>query len=787
MSRSKWSPAGLTALLAAAGLAACSAEPPETTAGIPAPGSVQASEAAAPLPLIPAPARIERHAGVFTLAAATPILTATGSEAEQRVANYLSGLLSETSPWTGTGDGPAIRLELDPALDLHPEGYLFDTGVDGVRIRAATPAGLFYGAVSLWQLATPWPAGETVQIPAVSIQDAPQFAWRGAMLDSARHMQSVGYIKRFIDWMALHKLNTLHWHLTDDQGWRLEILQYPRLTEAGAWRVPAGEAPAEDIDPATGEPRLYGGYYTQDEVREIVAHAQARHVTIVPEIDVPGHALAAIVAYPELGVIDNPPTQVMSDWGVYPYLFDVDEETFAFLENVLEEVLDLFPGEYIHIGGDEAPKNQWRDSETVQARMAELGIADEDALQGWFTQRLDTWLIARGRRLVGWDEIVEGGLSENATVMSWRGLDGAEAAAEAGLDAVIAPNSHYYLDYRQSRLPSEPTGRGRVTALQDLYEFSPFGDGLAPDTRDHILGLQANLWTEHMRTEARVTHMAYPRLAALAERAWSPAGSTRFEDFLDRLSPMMERYRTLGLDAADSAFRPAVTIETAAEGYRLSLANQTGFGEIRYTLDGSQPGPGAILYEAPLDLDRPVELRAAAFDGPRRLSGTVSRSLDADSPLIRDDSQLETCGDALVLILDDDAPIAGEREAFQVDIMDPCWRWPDAPLGGVTAIEAGVGQVPYNFQLMADIENVVVRPLLADHPELIVRRESCTGPVAARLDLRPALGEHDVTRLDAPFDAAEDAADLCFVFHTGEMDPLWVLADIRLVREDLPE
>src|SRR6184192_4131435 len=378
---------------------------------------------------------------------------------------------------------------------------------------------------------------------------------RGLMLDSARHFQSPEFVMRYIDWMALHKLNVLGWHLTDDQGWRLEVKKYPRLTEVGAWRVPAGRAAARDIDPATGRPRLYGGYYSQDEVRRIVSFAASRNVTIVPEIEMPGHASAAIVAYPQLGVMSDPPPAVPSDWGVFTNLFNVEESTFAFLEDVLAEVMELFPGQFIHVGGDEAVKDQWQASARVHERMREFGVASEDALQGYFTHRMGEYLRAHGRRLVGWDEILEGGVPSDAAVMSWRGVQGAIAAAAAGHDAVLSPDPTLYLDSRQGRSPSEPPGRGTVETLADVYHFDPLPGPLAGD-QAHVLGLQGNLWTEHVRTEERAAYMTWPRAAALAEVGWSPPGRLDWSDFTLRLPAEFRRLKSLGVHYSDDVFAP---------------------------------------------------------------------------------------------------------------------------------------------------------------------------------------------------------------------------------------
>jgi hexosaminidase len=434
--------------------------------------------------------------------------------------------------------------------------------------------------VTLWQLLTVFPAQSGVaQIRAMEIQDSPRFAWRGLMLDSARHYQSPEYVKRFIDWMAQHKLNVLHWYLTDDQAWRLEIKKYPRLASVGGWRVPEGQAARKDIDPATGKPRLHGGIYTQEQARDIVKYAASRHVKVVPEIEMPGHATAAIVAYPQLGVqpFASRLKEVPSDWGVYENLFNVEESTFKFLEDVLTEVMDVFPGEYIHVGGDEAVKPQWEASPRVKARMKELGVANAHDLQGYFIQRMGKFIDSKGRKLIGWDEILEGGVPPNATVMSWRGIDGAIAAAKAGHDTVLSPAPDLYFDHWQSAGDLSP-GRSGTLSLEMVYNFQPVPDSIPEDQRQHILGLQANLWSEMMRTEDRVTYMTFPRIAALAEVAWSPASRINWADFQRRLDPQLKRYDKQGIRWAREVQvnplpnkRLSHDLEQCSEGYLLSL------------------------------------------------------------------------------------------------------------------------------------------------------------------------------------------------------------------------
>jgi len=511
--------------------------------------------------LLPAPVAETPGQGAFHLTGRTVIAAPAGDASALASARYLAELLARTRglklkvvegpPPAGTA---AVLLRRGPPGG---EAYVLDVQPSGLTIQSQGDAGLFYGAVSAWQLATSTAGKGPADIAAIHVEDAPRFAWRGLMLDSARHFQSPAFVEAFIDRMARAKLNVLQWHLVDDQGWRLEIKKYPRLTEVGAWRVPAGAAPAADLDPKTGQPRRIGGFYTQDQVREIVAYAAQRHVTIVPEIEMPGHAQAAIAAYPELGAAATPPQAPSSDWGVHPYLYNVDEKTFGFLQDVLTEVMAVFPGRYIHVGGDEAVKAQWKASPAVQARMQALYIGDEDALQGWFIARMEHFLSASGRKLVGWDEILLGGVAPGATVMSWRGLDGAIIAAKLGHDTVLAPAPIYYFDNRQAAGADQPPGRGHVVSLKDVYDFDPIPAVLSPAERLHVLGVQGQLWSEHIRTEDRVSFMAFPRALAIAETGWSPAGRKDWASFVQRLDLEAARDQALGEISGPGPATPA--------------------------------------------------------------------------------------------------------------------------------------------------------------------------------------------------------------------------------------
>ncbi len=443
---------------------------------------------------------------------------------------------------------------------------------------------------------------------------------------------------------------------------------------------------------------------------------------------------------------------------------------------------EILFGTYIHVGGDEAVKDQWRTSPRIQARMRALGIADEAQLQSWFVSRIGRFLERRGRRLIGWDEILQGGLPAGATVMSWQGIDGAVRAAQAGHDTVLAAAPTLYLDNRQGATSDEPPGRGRLVTLGDMHAFDPAPETLTAAQQDHVLGLQANLWTEHVRTEDRAAYMAFPRVIAAAELGWSPGGTRDFPDFVARLVPQLDRLATLGLAAAPSAFRPIAVedFDPASDRVTVTMSNQVG-SAIRYTLDGSQPTGRSRLYSEPLRLGLPARLRAVAFQGDRPLPGALDRRLDQASVRRRDDNQLKLCSENIALSLEDDAPAEGPRAVFLTDIMNPCWIYEEAPLDGVQAIEIDVGQLPFNFQIGRDIERITFRPPATPAGEFEVRAGGCDGERIAVLPLAPALANPAVTRLRAPIAPRRGIADLCFTYTARGPEPMWAIDAVQLV------
>lgn len=500
----------------------------------------------------------------------------------------------------------AIRLRQIQTLVAEKEGaYTLTVAREGIEISAATGAGLFYGLQSLRQLfeggaATtgdprPW------TMPSITIVDVPRFAWRGLHLDMARHFQPVAFVKRYIDLMSRYKLNTFHWHLTDDQGWRVEIRKYPRLTSVGGCRKET--MVDRNFDPYVGDGTPHCGFYTQDDIRDVVQYARERYVTVVPEIEMPGHSKAALAAYPQFACTPGP-FEVRTTWGVDEDVLCPHEATFTFLEDVLSEVIGLFPGRYIHIGGDEVPKTRWKASPVAQEIIQRERLTNEEGLQSWFIRRIERFLISKGRRLIGWDEILEGGLAPEATVMSWRGTSGGIAAAREGHDVIMSPNSHLYFDYYQDDARFEPVAIGGFSPLETVYAYEPVPDSLTNEQAKRILGAQANLWTEYLRTPDAIEYMVWPRALALAELAWSSREARDWNSFVARLPNALK-----ALGRLDVKYR--IPHVNGLDGDRLTLASSVEVNlrtmapdaDIRYTTDGTDPKASSMKYERPFRLD----------------------------------------------------------------------------------------------------------------------------------------------------------------------------------------
>ncbi|HET8654156.1 MAG TPA: beta-N-acetylhexosaminidase [Longimicrobiaceae bacterium] len=537
--------------------AACAPSAPSTG---PAPATSTAVHAASDYDLIPYPQKLTPGAGWFRLERQTSVVLPASADARTRGAverwaadvRAASGLQLPVEVG-GRARAGAIQLRLDPAASTNPEGYRLSVTPRRVTLSAPAGAGLFYGLQTLRQLLPPEveadvPASLSAsawRLPAVEIEDAPRFAYRGLHLDVGRHFFPVQFIERYIDLMARYKYNTFQWHLTEDQGWRLQIEKYPRLTEVGGCR--AETQVAKHRDPYLGDEQRYCGFYTQDEAREIVQYAKDRFITVIPEIEMPGHSSAALAAYPELGC-GSGPYKVATTWGVFEDIYCPKEETFSFLEDVLTEVMQIFPSQYIHIGGDEAPKTAWEQSPIAQAVIQREGLKDERELQSYFIQRIEKFLNAHGRRIIGWDEILEGGLAPNATVMSWRGIQGGIAAARQGHDVIMTPTDFLYLDYYQGDPKTEPLAIGGFVPMEKVYSYEPVPDSLTAEQAKHILGAQANVWTEYMQTPERVEYMVYPRAIALSEVVWSPRAERDWGSFTRRLPAQLKHLDELGVN-----------------------------------------------------------------------------------------------------------------------------------------------------------------------------------------------------------------------------------------------
>lgn len=514
-------------------------------------GACAGEEAMPTHTIVPIPVSVAAGGGNYVIDASTSITLSDEGDAEaRRVAELWAGPIRAASglPLPIGDDGRGIDVGVDG--EGAAESYRLTVGRRGITVRGNDHAGLFYGLQTLTQLLPPGvgdgaATSEGIEVASISIDDAPRFPYRGMHLDVARHFHGPDFVKRYIDTLARYKLNRFHWHLTEDQGWRIQIDRYPLLTEVGAFRpethIGHGSLPFE------GDGQPHGGFYTKDEVRDIVAYAADRFITIVPEIEMPGHSQAALAAYPELACTEGP-FEVAMTWGVFEDIYCPTETTFEFLENVLAEVIELFPGELVHVGGDEAPKVRWEESGFVQSLKEREGLADEHEVQSWFIQRIERFLNANGKRLIGWDEILDGGLAPNATVMSWRGTVGGIAAASQGHDVVMTPYSHVYFDYYQSQdQENEPFAIGGFLPLDTVYSYEPVPEELTAEQVPHILGVQANVWTEYMPTGDQIEYMIFPRLFALSEIAWSPKEHKNYPDLIRRLDWHFARLDALGM------------------------------------------------------------------------------------------------------------------------------------------------------------------------------------------------------------------------------------------------
>ena len=569
--------------------------------------------------IIPAPVSVQKSSGAFVLDK-TVIMVATQPETSQ-AADLLNAYIAAQGGFalreakTISGKQKAIVLTTEGADQLPSEGYKISVTANKIQITGKG-AGLFYGVQSAMQI-IPVKTGDNFSIQAAEINDYPRFKYRGMHLDVVRHYYPVSFIKKFIDMMSQYKLNNFHWHLTDDQGWRIEIKKYPKLTSIGAVRngTIIGHYPGVANDELE-----YKGFYTQNEVKEVVAYAATKYINVVPEIEMPGHASAAIAAYPELSVFPDRDTpidpktpwagsrkgkQVQQTWGVFDDVFVPTENTFKFLENVLDEVIALFPSKYIHVGGDECPKEYWKESAFCQKFIKDNNLKDEHGLQSYFIQRMEKYVNAKGRSIIGWDEILEGGLAPNATVMSWRGLEGGIASAQQKHDVIMTPSSDgLYLDYAPSKSADEPTNIGGSSPLNKLYSYDPIPAVLTADERKYIIGVQANLWTEYIKTPAKVEYHIIPRMYALAEIAWTPLERKDLKNFSEERLPV----HLARLDKTNTSYwvpTPLGQTDGVIDGDRFTLDLKVPLqgAQMYYTLDGTRPSEYATLYVTPIKIN----------------------------------------------------------------------------------------------------------------------------------------------------------------------------------------
>jgi len=568
---------------------------------------------------------------------------------QEVIASQFSNLFEKATGWklqvvVGGNEGSnQVFFKTEPVMA--PEGYILEVQKNRIEIKAAKPAGFFYATQTLRQLLPAEIESAQVQpktewlVPVVSITDNPAFKWRGFMFDVVRHFFPKEDVLRMIDNLSMHKINTLHLHLVDDQGWRIEIKKYPKLTEVGAWRVDREDKPWNArAKQEAGEKATYGGFYTQEDIKEMVAYAQARFITIVPEIEMPAHVTCALAAYPQLSCTGGPFTVLPG--GVWP-ITDIycagNDSTFLFLEDVLSEVIDLFPSKYIHIGGDEATKTEWEKCPKCKARIKTEKLKDVKELQSYFIKRMEKFVNSKNRVLLGWDEILEGGLPAEATVMSWRGMQGGIDAAKQGHDVVMSPNSHAYIDYYQGPMDQEPLAIGGYLPLSKVYSLNPIPEELDAEAAKHILGGQANLWTEYVPSFKHAEYMVFPRIAALAEAVWSPKEVRNWDDFSRRIQLFMKRYDQMGINYSKSAYKVSATTSFDPQKKQLAVALKSELAgvEIHYTTDGTEPTNASPIYSEPVLLVKTSTLKATTFSNGIPTEKPMSQTFNMNKATVK--------------------------------------------------------------------------------------------------------------------------------------------------------
>lgn len=581
--------------------------------------------------IIPQPVSLQLDKGNFTIDARTTISYNKADKSLKATANFLASGIKKISGINlsqNKANFKKIEFKISPTNEIGEEGYLLNVTAYGVKITANTNEGLIYGIQSLFQVLPQIRTNAAMNVPCMQVKDYPRFKWRGMHLDVSRHFFSVDMVKEYIELLAYYKMNTFHWHLVDDQGWRIEIKKYPKLTEIGAWRVDHNDKVWSYRPQAKeGEEATYGGFYTQEEIKDVVKFAVERGVNIVPEIEMPGHVASAIASYPELSCSQK--HQLPLTGGDYTNMSSNycagNDEVFNFNEDVLTEVMALFPSKYIHIGGDEVDKTSWKSCEKCQKRMQNENLKTEEELQSYFIKRIEKFIVGKNRKMIGWDEILEGGLAQEAVVMSWRGEKGGIEAAKMNHEVIMTPGNPVYFDHYQAGPDGEPLAIGGMNTLKKVYDYEPIPKELPSENSKYILGAQANLWTEYITTNEGVEYMILPRMLALAEVVWSPATSKDWSSFNQRLKWHFRGFQQKGLRYSEGSNKITITPRIENEQLSVALSSEILGCDIYYTLDGSDPNGNSIKYNAPFLIDKTETVRAASVCDGKVSTGIPSK------------------------------------------------------------------------------------------------------------------------------------------------------------------